>query len=40
MSCDQSPGLFINTLIPTVYRSMFPIKFDFDWPSGFREVDL
>ena len=23
MSCDQSPGLFINILIPTLYRSMF-----------------
>ena len=34
------PGLFINTLVPPSHRMMLPIKFGFDWPSGFREEDL
>ena len=31
----MSPGLFIITL-GSPFIQMLPIKFDFDWPSGFR----
>ena len=31
---------YIYNHIGSPFIQMLPIKFDFDWPSGFREEDL